>query len=318
MDDFREWLSDNLRYFELGGAILLVVLLIIFGVRSCTKGKSSGSAETVASDTAGQTETVDEGDTDEAETNPLVPADPEIDTVIRSYYTALSNKDAVAARDVVTELSPTDEPLITNSSLENYQVNEVYTKDGLEDDTAFVYVTYTYQCPGIDTPVPAASSLYVRKDADGAWKIDTSATTDPEITSFMSSEMSDPQVQELTSKVKAAYDAALASSPQLNAYLNGMGEAVSADEPAQTAPAETNGPKVRAIDDVNVRDMAGGDYSEVIGQLSYGEEAPMLGREEDWIKISYNGGDGYVYSDYVEVIGEGSSDSSSDEDSYDE
>ena len=33
MDDFREWLSDNLRYFELGGAILLVVLLIFFGVR---------------------------------------------------------------------------------------------------------------------------------------------------------------------------------------------------------------------------------------------------------------------------------------------
>ena len=34
LDDFREWLSDNLRYFMLGGAILLIVLVLIFGVRA--------------------------------------------------------------------------------------------------------------------------------------------------------------------------------------------------------------------------------------------------------------------------------------------
>ena len=34
MDDFREWLSDNLRYFMLGGAILVIVLVLIFGVRA--------------------------------------------------------------------------------------------------------------------------------------------------------------------------------------------------------------------------------------------------------------------------------------------
>ena len=30
LDDFREWLSDNLRYFMLGGAILVIVLVLIF------------------------------------------------------------------------------------------------------------------------------------------------------------------------------------------------------------------------------------------------------------------------------------------------
>ena len=39
LDDFREWLSDNLRYFMLGGAILLIVLVLIFGVRACVGGK---------------------------------------------------------------------------------------------------------------------------------------------------------------------------------------------------------------------------------------------------------------------------------------
>ena len=33
MDDFREWLSDNLRYFMLGFGILAVVLILFFGVR---------------------------------------------------------------------------------------------------------------------------------------------------------------------------------------------------------------------------------------------------------------------------------------------
>ena len=31
MDDFREWLSDNLRYFMLGFGILAVVLILFFG-----------------------------------------------------------------------------------------------------------------------------------------------------------------------------------------------------------------------------------------------------------------------------------------------
>ena len=45
MDDFREWLSDNLRYFMLGGAILVIVLVLIFGVRACVGGKKGNSNE---------------------------------------------------------------------------------------------------------------------------------------------------------------------------------------------------------------------------------------------------------------------------------
>ena len=44
MDNFREWLSDNLRYFMLGGAILLIVVVLFFGIRAfmgSEKGDSS-------------------------------------------------------------------------------------------------------------------------------------------------------------------------------------------------------------------------------------------------------------------------------------
>ena len=51
LDDFREWLSDNLRYFMLGGAILIIVLVLFFGVRACVgsnKGNSGDGQKTAA------------------------------------------------------------------------------------------------------------------------------------------------------------------------------------------------------------------------------------------------------------------------------
>ena len=44
MDDFREWLSDNLRYFMLGGAILIIVVVLFCGIRACS-GSNKGIPE---------------------------------------------------------------------------------------------------------------------------------------------------------------------------------------------------------------------------------------------------------------------------------
>ena len=49
MDNFREWLSDNLRYFMLGGAILVIVAVLFFGVRACVgSGKGASDKEPVS------------------------------------------------------------------------------------------------------------------------------------------------------------------------------------------------------------------------------------------------------------------------------
>ena len=44
LDNFREWLSDNLRYFMLGGAILIIVVVLFFGVRALV-GSNRGNSE---------------------------------------------------------------------------------------------------------------------------------------------------------------------------------------------------------------------------------------------------------------------------------
>ena len=56
MDNFREWLSDNLRYFMLGGAILVIVAVLFFGIRACVgsgKGTSDEEPNTVQDNSQG-------------------------------------------------------------------------------------------------------------------------------------------------------------------------------------------------------------------------------------------------------------------------
>ena len=56
---------------------------------------------------------------------------------------------------------------------------------------------------------------------------------------------------------------------------------------------------VTCISPVNVRTEPNVSTSQVIGALMTGEEVEMLGKENGWYKISYEGKTAYVYEDYV-------------------
>ena len=80
MDNFREWLSDNLRYFMLGGAILVIVAVLFFGVRACVgsgKGASDKEQKTAQDNSQGNdpSSPEDDGETNdgnkEEDMNPL-------------------------------------------------------------------------------------------------------------------------------------------------------------------------------------------------------------------------------------------------------
>ena len=298
MDDFREWLSDNLRYFELGGAILLVILLLFFGIRACGRSRRSASENNTSETQTTDAQDITEEGTAEAEgsENPLVPAEQEVETLIRAYYKGFTDRNVEAVRALVDDLSPTDEPLITNTSFENYQVQDVYTKNGLTEDAKVAYVTYTYQCAGIDTPVPAASWLYVYRttDADGksVWKIDSDAAQDSDISAYMNSIRSDEDVAELTSSVRSAYEETLASNPDLAAYLNGLGQSVSS-----TAAADQEGTMMVATEAVNIRNSS--SNGEIIGGLDEGDQINVIRIDGDWAQVSYNGTTAYVFAEYL-------------------
>ena len=304
MDDFREWLSDYLRYFELGGAILVVLLILFFGVRACVGGRKTSKEEVVKQqeETTSTAETEKTTGTEAAQTTEstqeLKKADEQIVELIRKYFAAIQADDVDTLNTLVDELSPSDEARIANSKdyISGYEVGDVYVMDGLDSNSYVVYATYTYTCTASTTPVPSLVQFYVKKDQKGNYIIDGSAETDAQIKAYTSSLSKDVAVKALTKQVQDAYNKALAQDQALSDFLSGLGT----ESDAGTEETENSGSKEWMVtnDDVNVRDAAAGD---VIDGIDAGEKVEILGRDGDWYQIRYGSLEGYVYAELLDA-----------------
>ena len=215
MDNFREWLSDNLRYFMLGGAILLIVAVLFFGVRACVgsgKGTSDKEQNTVQDNSQGNdpSSPEDDGETNdgkkEEDTNPLEEGSAEITALMKSYYQALGERDITTLKTLVSNLTPSDESRITNAKdyIEGYQVDNVYEKKGLDEDSYVVYTRGSLICKGIDTPAPSLWSSYIVKESDGSYRILGDLEQNKEVSDYMDSLKSDDDIKKLTSEIGRA------------------------------------------------------------------------------------------------------------------
>ena len=312
MDNFREWLSDNLRYIMLIGGILILLLLIFFGIRAVSgviNNSDDAKEEQMEASTESATPAPTETPEDPLEKN----AYPEVNALICSYYDALGKKDVTTLQTLVDDLDPSEESKIENSQyIDGYSNVEVYTKKGMADDTYVVFAKYNYICTGVDTPVPALSQLYVVKDGDD-YKISQTAEEDAKIQAYVSDVLQDTDVQELISETEDAYQQAQNSDPDLKEFLENLGKEVdetetdsdsdSADESAQADAAVATGETsnmvmVTANDYANIRSAPGGD-SEIIGVLDEGDSLEKIGEDGLWIIVNYNGQTGYIYNEYV-------------------
>ena len=298
MDNFREWLSDNLRYFMLGGVILIIVAVLFFSVRACTgsgKGTSEKEQTTAEDNDQGNdpSSPEDDGETNdgkkEEDTNPLEDGSAEITALMQSYYKALGERDITTLRTLVDNLTPSDESRIENAKdyIEGYQVNKVYMKKGLDDNSFVVYTEGNFVCTGIDTPAPSLWSSYVVKDSDGNYRIVGDLEQNKTVSDYMDSLKSDEDVKNLTSEVQTAYEQAQANDSALAQFLNGLGE--------EAGASTDNGTTMTVTEGCNVRAEANSD-SDIIGGLDEGTEVTKTGQEGDWIQIDYEGQTGYVYS----------------------
>lgn len=301
MDDFREWLSDNLRYFMLGGAILIIVAVLFFGIRACSgsnKGNSGDEQKTTSEDQGNvPSSPISEGESDEKkeDANPMETADADVTALITSYYQALGEKDIATLKTLEDDFTPSDESKVTNLKdyIEGYEVGDVYTKKGMTDDSYVVYACFSYICQGIDTKAPALTQFYVYKNSEGIWVIDNGALQDSEISAYMEKQLSDSDVAALVTKVQKELDQAQQSDPSLADFLNGLG-----DEASVSTEAE-NGTILTATEECNVRAEASTD-AEILGVISGGDQVEKTGTEGEWVQIDYDGETGYIRGDLLE------------------
>ena len=300
MDDFREWLSDNLRYFMLGGAILIIVVVLFCGIRACSgsnKGNSGDEQKTTSEDQGNvPSSPANDGETDgKKDANPMETADADVTALITSYYQALGEKDIATLKTLEDDFTPSDESKVTNLKdyIEGYEVGDVYTKKGMTDDSYVVYACFSYICQGVETKAPALTQFYVYKNSGGSWVIDNGALQDSEISAYMEKQLSDSDVSALVKKVQNELDQAQQSDPSLEEFLNGLGE-----EAGVSTEAE-DGTMLTAWEECNVRAEASTD-ADILGVISAGEQVEKTGTDGEWVQIDYDGETGYIRGDLLE------------------
>lgn len=319
MDNFREWLSDNLRYILLVVVGIVVVVALFIGVRALTgsgsdKGGSSSSNQ-ANTESDNQQASGNQTESGNASAGALEKdAIPEVNELVQAYYKALGDKDIEALKEVVKDLDPAEESKIANTKyIESYENVEVYTVKGMEEGTYVVFASFAYKCVDVETPAPALSQLYVVTDEEGKLWISADAVVDPDIQAYVSTVMSQADVIQLRNNIQAAYDQAQAGDPQLKAFLESLGgedSGTPTPQPEESAsengaagqqdvtPASTEG-MMTALDDCNVR-IAAESGTDIVTVVPAGEMVNVLGEDNGWVQIEYGGIVGYVYQDLLQ------------------
>ena len=114
MDNFREWVSDNLRYIMLICAIAVVCIGIFFGVRAITGRMSAGNSGAentgaAAVATGIPAEEIESG-ASLAESAATLQENkiPEVSGLVTTYYMALNSKNVESVRAISDNLSDQD------------------------------------------------------------------------------------------------------------------------------------------------------------------------------------------------------------------
>lgn len=345
MNEFREWLSDNLRYIMLIAGIIVILAALFFGVRALSglyAGRSASqdmNADSMlaTAEVPVPTETPDS----ENESIPSVTptetvylggklekdADTAVNTLIGSYYQALTARDAEAVRALTLDLSDEDAAAVTAAPVTQYRDLAVYTKKAESDDMMIVYAYYHYQTDGAAV-LPGLSQLVIKKDDAGSWKI---MTAEPEaaLAAYLTKLNEQEDVSTLIGSVRTEYDTAVAAAEaaqaeaeakaaaeaqaqaeaeakaaaeaqaQAEAEARAAAEAQAKAEAEAKAAAEAETP-ARLISTCNVRSGPGYDYAVIYPDLPGGTEVTVIGRTDaGWRHIRVGDIDGYVGGRFI-------------------
>lgn len=329
LEIFRKWLFRYSKIIMPVVLVLCVVGTIIVAV-SANKRKT---AEEEKTDTTEDTNVEVAGELQEVPEVPLEQdAVPEINELFNTYYTAMAEADTDTMSRLVDHLDDTEilRAQETSKYIESYPVLEVYTKVGPKEDTYVAYVYFELKFKDYEKPLPGMSVYYVCKNESGEYYINEDGEeNDAELNYIREVNLQD-DVVDLNNRTAVAYNDMLAEDTDLAGFLADLGseidknvgealarvegstsseeEGSSVDElvgGAQIAEAGESTSvvtKVKAIDVVNIR-KSDSETADKLGKAAVGDEFTLLEeRGNGWSKISYDGGEAYIKSEFLEPV----------------
>ena len=312
-EDIKEFIIDHYQYFAVG--VLFIVLVIVLVVFSIHRKDSDKKADTVA------TESVE--DTDSLGTEPIpVPegakleqnAYEEINSFFNEYYDAVAGGDTDNMAEMGNTLDEEDKAKIQVKAgyTEDYENMSCYTKPGPEDNSYIVFVYYEIKYKNIDSLAPGLSTFYLCTNADGSYYLKDIGSLPQNMKDYITEIANQSDVQNLLAEVDKLYATNTESDPTLAAFMDSLqtkSESAAAKvrdnggtaEEVAEENATDNGAEVRVktTDAVRIRSGATTEEDNVIGQAAAGDTFVRVSEDGEWSKIKYKDGEAFIKSEYL-------------------
>lgn len=183
--------------------------------------------EETAEPTPEETETPEAAETPKpspAETEPEETGSPEqeIQNLLTAYYQALSDKNPDGLSGLVDSLTAEDRQAVAeNQVIASYSGVRTYVYAGADENSYVVLASYNYRYSGYDQSLPALTQFYVYGDGSGNFWL-ASDVPDSAAAARVQEVLGMPEVQQLISDTRAAYESVLDSDSSLKAYAESL------------------------------------------------------------------------------------------------
>lgn len=265
----------------------------------------------------------------------LLNEDGELYTLIATYYNAMALGDSETILSIYDEISENSILKIEETAryIHYYSTLEIYTKAGMEDGSTVVCVFYRLLFVNHDEEFPGYETLYVCTNEQGELYIKNEGNFTEEENQYITAVTMQDDVVEFNNRVNTEYNDLIRENPELIRYLAeldnqisiAVGERVAQNEAAQNSaqapedpqppaaegdgnqqPAESEpepaGPQfATATTTVNVR-SSDSEQADRLGKVAGGTTVQVQEvRLNGWTKIVYEGKDGYIKSEYLQM-----------------
>lgn len=314
-------LISSSTLFVLTLAIVLVVVLNV----------SDKNADAAAQPNDVEGSTINKGETDNIQDLTLRCDEyAEINEVMEAYHKAQAENDAEVLKKYLLYINENELVNIEVKSkyIEGYEDVHCYTQEGYEEGSYYVYVSYQLKLTEFETTIPGLVGLYYCPNEDGEYHIYRKADMSENVLNNYYTAYMKQEVQDLYNTVDMSYNEVLDGNPDIKTYMDSFEELVTeemvviiaARENSETLPQEgseadssetdtseetsqeTTTEIVMATTTVNVR-KTDSENAEKLGKVSTGTKLTRLEEKiNGWSKVIYEGKEGYIKSEYLEVV----------------
>ena len=335
IEDIKEWVSDHAKIVMPIVLLVCVLITVLVAVNANKKAAEEVEAQIAGIEGENGAESAPEAALETAEELPELELElnayPGVNTLMNDYYAAMAAGDVETIESMNAYVDDREKIRIQEMSkyVDSYQELDVYTKLGPVEGSYLVYVYSKVKFTEYDKLVPGMKAFFVCTDENGNCYIN-GGETNSVVTNYIRDISLQDDMVDLNNKAVAEYNELLESDDELKAFLADLSnridisvgeilakeeEEARAAEEAQAAAEETPAEegeeaqsntvkKVRATDVVNVR-SSDSETADKLGKAQIGDEFTLLEeRGNGWSKISFEGQDAFIKTEFLEVASE--------------